>query len=105
MIRSSRKVLWDYKLPGRETVRGPFIDKCFDNHIKNQREKLLNEADIFGLHFQGDGATIKGKPLLNILAGGVHLSMSVKKIVDCTGHVTGGHNKDAIFLWIFSLIQ
>ena len=23
--------------------------------------------------------------------------MSVQKIVDCTGHITGGHKKDAIF--------
>ena len=40
----------------------------FENHIKNQREKLLNGSDIYGLHFQGDGATIKDKIILNILA-------------------------------------
>ena len=48
-------------------MRGPLPDDFFDNHIKNQREKLLNGADIYGLNFQGDGATIKNTPLLNIL--------------------------------------
>ena len=51
----------------------PLLDNCFDNHIKNQREKLLNGADIYGIHFQGDGAKIKETPLLNIFAGGVYL--------------------------------
>ena len=70
MISSVRNVSRDYKLPGRETVRGLLPDECFDNHIKNQREKLLNEADIYGLHLQCDGTTIKETPLLNILSGG-----------------------------------
>ena len=73
MIITAINVSMDYKLPERETVQGTFLDKCFDNHINNQREKLLNGADIYGLHFQGDGATIKYTPLLNILAGRVHL--------------------------------
>ena len=34
MISASRNASRDYKLPGRETVRGPFIDNSFDNHIK-----------------------------------------------------------------------
>ena len=70
----------------------------FENYIKNQREKLLNGADIYGLHFQGDGATIKDTPILNILAGGVCLPVSVQKIVYCTGHITGGHKKDSKFV-------
>ena len=70
IIGAARNVSRDYTLPGRETVRGTFLDNCFENHIKNQREKLLNEADIYGLNFQGDDATIKDTPLLNILSGG-----------------------------------
>ena len=37
-------------------------------------------------------------PLFNILAGGVHLHVSVQKIVDCTGHIAGGHKKDTKFV-------
>ena len=46
MVSAARNVPRDYKLPGRETVRGVFLDNCFDNHIKNQSEKLLNGAEI-----------------------------------------------------------
>ena len=74
------------------------LDKCFENHIKNQRENLLNGEEIYGLHFQVDGAIIKDTPLLNILAGGVHVPVSVQNIVDCIGHITGGHKKYAKFV-------
>ena len=97
MISAIRNVSRYYKLPGRETVRGALPDNCFENHTKNQLEKLLNEAEIYGLHFQGDGATIKETPLLNILTGCLYLPVSVQNIVDCIGHITGGHNKDAKF--------
>ena len=76
-------------------MQGPLLDKCFENHTKNQLEKLLNGADIYGLHFQGDGTTIKDTPLLNILDWEFHLSESVQTIVYCTGHITGGQKKDA----------
>ena len=95
MISTARNVSRDYKLPGRETVRGPLLDNRFENNIKNQHEKLLSGEDIYQLHFQDDGATIKDTPLLNILVGGVYLPVSVQNIVDFTGHITCGHKKDA----------
>ena len=67
---------------------GMLHGNCFENHIKNDREKLLKGAYIYRLHFQGDGAIIKDKPLINILAGGFYLPVSVQKILDCTGHIT-----------------
>ena len=76
----------------------PLLDNCFDNHIKNQREKLLNGEDIHGLHFQGDDERIKDTPLINIFAGEVYLTVSVQNIVDCTGHITGGYKKDDKFV-------
>ena len=74
------------------------LDNWFENHIKNQREKLLKGAYIYGHRFQGDGATIKDTPLLNILDTGCYLHVSVQNIVYCTGHITGGHKKDAKFV-------
>ena len=70
MVITDRNVSRDYNTPGRETVQGPLPDNCFENKTKNQREKLLNEGDIYGLHFQGDGAKIKYTLLINILAWG-----------------------------------
>ena len=98
MISAARNVSRKYKLPGRETVWGQLLDNCFEDHIKNQRKKLLNGAYIYGIHFQFDGATIKDTPLINILAGWVYLPVSVQNIVDCKIHITGGHKKDAKFV-------
>ena len=39
MIISARNISRYYKLPGRETVRGPFLDNFLENNIKNQCEK------------------------------------------------------------------
>ena len=49
---------------------GRCLKTCFENHINNQREKLINKAGTYGLRFQGDVATTKGRPLLDILDGG-----------------------------------
>ena len=78
-------------------MQWPLLYECFDNHIMNQREKLLNGSDIYGIHFQGDGATIKDTPLLNIFYGGVCLPVSVQKIVECAVHIKVGHKKGAKF--------
>ena len=100
MVSADRKISRDYKLPGMEAVQGKLIDKCFDSHINNQCEKLLNGEDIYVIHFQCDGATIKNTTLINILSGGggVKLPVSFQNIVDCTCHTKGGHNKVAKFV-------
>ena len=98
MISTARNISRDYKLPGREKVQGTLLDNCFENHIKNQRENLINGVDIYGLHFQGDGTTTNDTTLLNILYGGVYIHVSVQKIVECTDHITGGHKKDSKFV-------
>ena len=98
MVSATRNYSSHYKLPGREMVIGLLLDHCSENHIKNQREKLLKGEDIYGLHFQGDGATIKDTPLLNILVGRFYLPVSVQNIMDCTGHITDGHKNDSKFV-------
>ena len=55
---------------------------------------IKKEAEIFGLLFLGDGATISGCPLLNILAFGENISFAVLGIVDCQGNLSYGNRKD-----------
>ena len=38
------------------------------------------------------------RPNLISWLGGVYLPVSVQNIVDCTGHITGGHKKDDKFV-------
>ena len=44
-------------------------------------------AEIFGLLFLGDGATISRCPLLNILASEENIPVAVLETFDCRGHL------------------
>ena len=79
---------------------GTLLDNFFDNNINNQCDKLINGAYIYGLNFKCGAATSKDTPLLKILDKGLYLPVSVQNIMDCTGHITGGHNKNAIFFFV-----
>ena len=59
---------------------------------------IKKEAEIFGLFFLGDGATISRCPLLNILSPTKNIPVTVLKIVDCQGHLADGNKKDGIFI-------
>ena len=43
---------------------------------------IKKESDIFGLSFQGDGATITRIPLLKNLVSGGNILVSVLEVVD-----------------------
>ena len=59
---------------------------------------IKKEADIFGLLFLGDGATISRCPLLNILCSAKNIPVAVLEIFDCQGHLSLGNKKDAKFI-------
>jgi hypothetical protein len=42
------------------------------------------DADVYGLPLFGDGATVHGMPLMNILANGVGKPSTILAIVDCS---------------------
>ncbi len=55
--------------------------------------KLLQDAEVFGLGWLGDGATIKWMPLLNIFVLCRNIPPTVVSIVDCTSHMSDGERK------------
>ena len=59
---------------------------------------IKKEAEIFGLLFLGDGATISRYLLLNILASAKNIPVSVLEIVDCQGHLADGNKKYGTFI-------
>ena len=59
---------------------------------------IKKEADIFGLLFLGDGATISRCPLLNILCSTKNITVAVLEIVDFQGHLSQGNKKCASFI-------
>ena len=80
-------------------MRRMLLDKFFENHTKNQREKLLTGQTYMEFIFKVMVQQSRANPsLVSCLGGGVHLSVSVHTIVDCAGNITGGYNKDAKFV-------
>ena len=59
---------------------------------------IKKEAEIFGLLFLGDGATISRCPLLSILASAKNITVAVLKIVDFQGRLADGNKKDGTFI-------
>jgi len=88
----------DYKLPTRQSIGGKYLDALYETYWKAQMDSLLIDVDVFGVTIFGDGATIKGNPLLNVLAAGVHNPFALLDIVDCTEHHANGGKKDAHYL-------
>jgi len=52
--------------------------------IDENKEKLLKNAEVFGLAFLGDGATVKRMPLMNIFAMCGDVPPITISIQDCT---------------------
>ena len=87
-----------YVPPGRNKIAGELLDLNYSIYIKNTCDALQKEADVYGLTFFGDAATVKKSPLMNILASSVHLPVGCLRIVDCTGHLESDGTKDASYI-------
>jgi hypothetical protein len=87
-----------YIPPGRNKVGGELLDLNYDIYIKNTLALLLKEADVYGITFFGDAATVKKSPLINILASSVHLAVGCLRIVDCSSHLESDGRKDAAYI-------
>ncbi len=56
--------------------------------------KLLQDEEVFGLRWLGDGATIKQMPLLNILVLCSNAPPTVVSIIECTSHMSDRGKKN-----------
>ena len=59
---------------------------------------ILTESRLFGITVFGDGATIKGVPLVNILAAGVNNPFALLDVADCTDRAAQAKKKDASYI-------
>ena len=66
--------------------------------MKRNLAMIKKEAEIFGLLFLGDGATISRCKLFNILASLKNITVAVLEIVDCQGHLAEGNKKYGSFI-------
>ena len=70
----------------------------YDSCYRLNKTALLKGAQIFGLTFLGDGATIKRAPLINCLAMCGNSPPVVVAIDDCSEHMVDGGKKDTSYI-------
>ena len=79
----SRNVSKTYIPPNRNLISKELRDVIHELNMKSNLAMIKKEADIFGLLFLEDGATIPRCPLLNILASERNKPVAVLEIIDC----------------------
>jgi hypothetical protein len=72
-----------YRPPGRKLLLNNLLDLSYENRMNRNMDSLSKEANMYGLLLFGDGATVHGMPLMNILATGIYEPSAVLAIVDC----------------------
>ena len=83
IIKLAHLVGSSYHPPNRCLVSTELLDISYKNRHARYLTDLNTDADIYGLSLFGDGATVHGMPLINILAAGVGEPSAVLEIVDC----------------------
>ena len=83
----------NYITPTRKKLCGEHLDLLYNQYISNSNDKLKIECVKFGLSIMGDGATIKKKPLFNILVSGVYCPVFVADIHDASENLAEGNKR------------
>lgn len=83
IIQLSRLVPSSYRAPNRKSLSNDLLDISYENTLQKYMGNLEIDSEVFGISLFGDGATVHGMPLMNILASGVVEPSAVLAIVDC----------------------
>ena len=98
MLLRARDVNASYKPPASYEISGHLLDSTFSTYYDDGKEKLLREAEVFGIAIGGDGATIDKCPLFNAIACSPSNPSMVLDVFDCSEHAAAGKKKDAAFI-------
>ncbi len=88
----------DFEIPKQMQIRRPLLDLNIQTKYFDNKTNLLKSADVFGLGFLGNGATVKRMPLMNIIALCVDTPPITISIHDCTKHMQEEGKKDATYV-------
>jgi hypothetical protein len=83
ILKLARMVNSTYRPPNRNLLSNELLDVSYENRLSRYMTALDVDADVYGLSLFGDGATVHGMPLMNILANGVGEPSAILAIVDC----------------------
>jgi len=98
VLTLARNASMSYRPPGRNQIATDLLDLNYSLYMEKNFDSIMKDADIYGISFFGDGATVKKAPLLNILASGVYNSAACIEIVDCSQHMEDGGRKNGKYI-------
>jgi hypothetical protein len=83
ILKLARLVGNKYRPPHRRLLANELLEVSYNRRMEKYLMDLDVEADVYGLSIFGDGATVHGMPLMNVLASGVGEPCAVLAVVDC----------------------
>jgi hypothetical protein len=83
ILKLSRLVSTSYRPPTRKSLANELLDLSYETRLDKYMHDLDIDAEVYGISLFGDGATVHGMPLMNILASGVGQPSAVLAIIDC----------------------
>jgi hypothetical protein len=98
MVSILSKVGPDFEIPKQRQIGGPLLDLNFQTKDFDNKTNLLKSADVFGLGFLGNGATVNRMPLMNIIASCLDTPPTTISIYDCMKNLQEGGKKDAMYV-------
>ena len=93
MLVCARMAGLAYNPPANNAISGVLLDA---NHLSVSTKNgftLQKHTDKSGISVMGDGATIKKKPLFNILASVPHIPSIVLDMHSCANHLARGERR------------
>jgi hypothetical protein len=83
VLKLANLVPSSYRPPSRKVLANELLELSYKSRMERYMLDLTIDSDVYGLSLFGDGATVHGMPLMNILAAGVGEPCAVLSIVDC----------------------
>jgi hypothetical protein len=65
--------------------------------LHSAKEVVMSDAELYGFCLLGDGVTVRGMPLMNVLVT-TPTASAVLDIIECTEHMEVGGKKDAKYI-------
>jgi hypothetical protein len=87
-----------YNPPTWYEIGGTLLDATFETYYEEEFKKPIEDIPTYGASNYGDGATVKGTPLINVMDSMPNNTTCVLDVIDCTGHQQAGGKKDAKFI-------
>ena len=97
VVKCARAVQDDFKYQRRESISGSFLDISYDGSTMAYCRALICQADVFGLAFISNSATISNMPLINFMVISRNTQHTSMEIHVCTQHMTEGDKKGASY--------